>query len=93
MGISAQFEPGDIKKQLNAAIKDGMETLARDHTRMIESLGRRYRGRPIVEIKPALQREWRRVNGGNITDPELTDVAQAISDGTKIEFKNRGTRR
>jgi|GEM_PF-948359 len=84
---------GDWEKQLNAAIKGGMDKLASDHTRMIDSLSRQYRGRPTEEIKPALQREWRRVNGGSITDPELTEYAQAISDGTKVTFRNGGVRR
>lgn len=82
----------DWEKQLNAAIKDGVDQLARDHTSLIASLTRRYRGRPVDEIKPVLQREWHQVNRGSITDPELTEYAQAISDGTKVAFRNGGLR-
>lgn len=90
MGNSGFKMNGDWEKQLNAAIKGGVDKLARDHTSMIDSLIRRYRGRPVEDIKPVLQREWRQLNGGSITDPELTECAQAISDGIKVTFRNGG---
>jgi hypothetical protein len=45
-----------------------------------------HQGRPVDSIKPALKRLFER-RGGKITEPELTQYAEMISDGTKIEFK------
>ena len=47
--------------------------------------GRAYKGRPVSEIKPALQREWKKI-GGSITDPELTQYASSISEGVRIQI-------
>ena len=40
----------------------------------------------MAEIKPALQRLFARYDG-KITDPKLSEWAQLISDGTRIEMK------
>jgi hypothetical protein len=45
-----------------------------------------YQGRPVGSIKPALKRLFER-RGGKITEPELSQYAEMISGGTKIEFK------
>ena len=42
--------------------------------------------RPVAEIKPALKRAWEK-GGGSVTEPELTEYAQMIDDGTKITFE------
>lgn len=54
---------------------------------MFDSLGRRYWGQPLSMIKPALQREWKRVDGGRLTEPDLTEYATAIKRGTKIRMR------
>ena len=82
------FEFGkDIEHAVLKAAEDGVRNLARQYDQMFASLQRDYTGRPVSEIKPVLQREWRRINGGSITDPELTDYSKAISDGTRITMK------
>ncbi len=62
------------------------ETVRKDTEAFFDSFARRYRGRPVVEIKPALQREWRQKMDGSITDPDLTEYATAISEGTRIRI-------
>ena len=63
-----------------------MEDIASKYQRMFDSPGRRYKGRPVSEIVPVLRREWARI-GGAISDPELTDYATIISEGTHIEMQ------
>ena len=46
-------------------------------------------GQQVEAIKPVLQAEWSRVNGGSIRDPELSEWAQHISDGRRIEMRTR----
>ncbi|WP_206662250.1 hypothetical protein [Propioniciclava sinopodophylli] len=53
---------------------------------MFDSLPRRYTGRPVSEIKPVLRREWSRVCG-SISDPELTEYANRISEGIRIQMR------
>lgn len=53
---------------------------------MFDRLGRQFKGRPDSEIKPALRREWSRL-GGSLSDAELTDYAQLISEGTSIKMQ------
>ena len=56
--------------------------------RTLDQLARQYKGRPVATVKPALKRAWER-NGGKITDPELTEWATAISEGTPIKVTGR----
>jgi hypothetical protein len=74
------------ERALRRAVQPAIDKMARDMTREMNQLSARYAGRPVAEIKPALQRLFGR-DGGSITDPELTEYAEAISAGTRIEFK------
>ncbi len=52
---------------------------------ILDSVHDEYAGRSVDEIKPVLARKWAAGNdGASITDPELTNIAQAISDGTRV---------
>lgn len=80
-----KMSPG-WEKELEKAIRPAMKDIASDYQKMFDSLSRRYKGRPVSEIKPVLKREWSRV-GGSISDPELTDYATLISEGTRIQMR------
>jgi hypothetical protein len=79
--MSRDFER-DLKKMVQGTVKD----IASDYQKMFDSLLRRYKGRPVSQIKPVLRREWARV-GGSISDPELTEYATHISEGTRIQMR------
>jgi hypothetical protein len=76
----------DFERQLNKAVEGALGDVAKDYQRMFDFLSRRYQDRPVSAIKPVLQREWKRI-GGSITDPELTEYATHISNGTHIKMK------
>lgn len=82
MKINVKFDQSALKRELQA----GIDRVARDQTGDLDRLRRQYTGHPVAEIKPALQRLFARYNG-KITDPELSEWAQLISDGTRIEMK------
>ena len=82
MGLSDDFE-----RELRKAVQDGLRDVVQDYQRMFDSLGRRYRGQPLSTIKPALQWEWRRVDGDSLPEPDLTEYATAISKGTPIKMR------
>jgi hypothetical protein len=69
-------------------LQQTMQEEAKKIQRMMDQLGRQYRGQSVSTIKPALQRAWKR-DGGSISDPELTEYATAISEGRpiKVELK------
>lgn len=77
---------GDLEKIIADAAKGTMKQAASEHQKMLDSLVRRYKGRPVAEIKPVLKREWSR-NGGSISDPGLTEYATLISEGTRFQVK------
>ncbi|MFN8119060.1 MAG: hypothetical protein U0R67_05775 [Micropruina glycogenica] len=80
-----KMSPG-WEKELEKAVKPALKDIASDYQKMFDSLLRRYKGRPVSEIKPVLRREWSRV-GGSISDPELTEYATHISEGTRIQMR------
>lgn len=80
-----KMSPG-WEKELEKALKPALKDMAADYQKMFDSLLRRYKGRPVSEIKPVLRREWSRV-GGSISDPELTEYATHISEGTRIRMR------
>lgn len=85
MGSGFKMTPG-WEKALENAVQPALKDIASDYQKMFDSLLRRYKGYPVSEIKPVLRREWSRV-GGSISDPELTDYATLISEGTRIRMK------
>lgn len=80
-----KMSPG-WEKELEKAIRPAVKDIASDYQRMLDSLSRRYKGRPVSEIKPVLKREWARM-GGSISEQELTDYATLISEGTRIQMR------
>ena len=80
-----KMSPG-WEKELEKAVRPALKDIASDYQKMFDSLARRYKGRPVSEIKPVLRREWSRV-GGSISDPELTEYATHISEGTHIQMR------
>lgn len=80
-----KMNPG-WEKDLEKAVRPALKDIASDYQKMFDSLARRYKGRPVSEIKPVLRREWSRV-GGSISDPELTEYATHISEGTRIQMR------
>ena len=56
---------------------------------ILDSVFDEYAGHPVDEIKPVLAQRWAAGNdNASITDPELTNVAQAISDGKRVVMTN-----
>ena len=80
-----KMNPG-WEKELEKAVRPALKDIASDYQKMFDSLLRRYKGRPVSEIKPVLRREWSRV-GGSISEPELTEYATHISEGTRIKMQ------
>ena len=74
------------EEALHRAVQPAVEGLATEYQQMFDSLLRRYKGHPVSEVKLVLRSEWSRI-GGSISDPELTEFATAISEGTRIVMR------
>lgn len=65
--------------------KSIMKEVRKETQSFFDNFSRRYRGKPVSEVKRALAREWKQKMDGTMTDQELTDYAKRISEGTRIE--------
>lgn len=85
MATSFQFNEREFKHLMETEAQTAINDLAQQRTRELDQLRQQYTGHPVEEIKPALQSLFAK-DGGNITDPELSEWAQLISDGNRIEM-------
>lgn len=85
MASSFQFNEREFRHLIETKAQSAVNDLARQQTLELDQLRQQYTGHLADEIKPALQRLFAK-DGGNITDPELSEWAQMISDGTRIEM-------
>ena len=83
MSARFEFDQGAIDR----LARDVTREAQRDLQRMFDDLGRRYKGSPVLTVKAALRDAVRR-GGGDITEPELTEWAPHISQGTQIVLKS-----
>lgn len=75
------FDENAIRKVVN----QGVQKMASDLTSALGGLTARYKGRPVEEIKPEIQRVWaKHTGGGEVTDPELTRFAEQIQAGGEV---------
>lgn len=75
-------------REIKSIIRQAVHQEAKDVQRLFDQLARQYKGRPVAVIRPALKRAWER-DGGRITDPELTEYSEAISNGRRIKVNVR----
>jgi hypothetical protein len=73
------------EKALQKVANDAARTLAANLSRELNALKPQFEGKPLDEVKMAVQRTWaRHSGGGSITDPELTEFAEAIQAGDQV---------
>lgn len=77
---------GDWEDDLNRMVQGQIQQLAKDGTRATERVLASHGGQPVEVVKPVLQRELKAA-GFTVTDPELTQYAQQISDGVHLTFE------
>lgn len=70
-----------VEKALSKALVESTEEL----NKVFKGLSRDLKGQPLQLIKSRLQNAMKH-NGGSISEPELTQYATAIFEGTEIKF-------
>lgn len=78
---SFQFDDDAFRQIANEAVQRAAE----EQTRDLDALRQQCTGQPLDVIRPALQQLFAGY-GGSITEPELSEWAQLIHDGTRIEM-------
>jgi hypothetical protein len=86
MGSSIQWS-GDLGRNLEReAMRMAQEhvvKIAKDGTRAADRVLASHGGKPVAVVKPVLSREMKRA-GITLSEPELTEYAQQISDGGRV---------
>lgn len=67
-------------------IESGMTKMAADRTRELDRFHAEYAGRPVEEIRPALEQLFARVEW-DMGDEQLSAFAAAIHEGRRVEFQ------
>lgn len=72
----------DWEDVVRKAAAPAVEKIGNDLQRALAEVSTTYANRPVDEVKVALAAAWAQATpGGSITDPELTQCAEAISRG------------
>jgi hypothetical protein len=79
--VEFKMKPGAEKAIADMAVK----AMTDRFQPILDSVHAEYAGQPVETIRRVLATRWSAENAGaSITDPDLTNVAQAISDGTRV---------
>jgi hypothetical protein len=82
MSSNFQFNEQGLRQLEREVIRK----VAPEVQRIFDSVYRTHNGKPVDQVKPVLKLAWERQGGGaRISDPELTNLATAISEGTRIK--------
>lgn len=79
---------GNWERDLKRMIQPGMNDMARHLQQAADRVYRQYKGKPVTVVKPPLKRALASA-GLQLSERELTEYAQAISDGTQIRFTTK----
>jgi len=63
-----------------------MRRIAADYQKLLDALASSHAGKPLEEVKAALRSGWQGL-GGDLTDPELTQYAECVKEGRRIEIR------
>ncbi|MFI2620413.1 hypothetical protein [Streptomyces sp. NPDC018584] len=72
-----------LERQIAKQVAPAVKRVEKDLVKMLNGMSAELSGQPVEAIKPVLQKRFAKTCGGDgsITDPELTQYAEAISRG------------
>ncbi len=82
-----KFDQKGLERAVQQAAKQGLQQKANAANREMAQFSRLNRGKSAASIKPGLKRLWEK-HFGRISDRDLTDYAQRISEGDEIKFRS-----
>jgi len=81
--MSFKFDERALRQAVEREAQSALAQTARDFEHELDQLRIRYAGRPVSQIRPAVRQVFAR-RGGSISEPELTEYADAVRAGIKI---------
>jgi hypothetical protein len=87
-GVRFEFDRNEFDRVVRQAANEGARKVAREFQRLLDDLAVTEAGKPLEEVKAALQSGWKRL-GGELTDPELTRFAESLRNGSRIQMRPR----
>jgi hypothetical protein len=77
--------------EFESAIDDELQEMVGQYQKVYDELVKQHGGEPAEAIKPILHERWSEVEGGgDLTDPDLTELAEAIARREEIIFEAEG---
>ncbi len=83
-GFDARNFERDLKKAAEKAANDGMRKIGGDLQRVLDSVFRTHRGKPVDQVRSALSSALRRADF-TPSGEQLGSWSKAISEGTHIK--------
>lgn len=84
--INMQFDERAIEREINREVNSAMQDIARKLNRRFSEIARTAEGRDLESVKSEVLRAFRS-EGADVSEPELTEYAQHLIEGTVISFK------
>ncbi|MEH1098205.1 hypothetical protein [Micromonospora sp. CPCC 205561] len=70
--------------------REAVENFNRQMQPVLDSVFEEYGGQPVDVVKDALASRWRAAGGEPLGEPEVTEWATEISEGTRLVLGNAG---
>jgi len=73
------------ERELKNLVRPKLDEIAKEYSKEFAAFAKKYKGKSPTTIKPSLRNLFKKM-GGKISDRELNEYAQLISDGIPIKF-------
>ncbi|MDX2025039.1 hypothetical protein [Microcella sp.] len=84
--INMQFDKRALEREMNREVNSAMRDTARKLNRRFSEIARTAEGRDLDSVKSEVARAFRS-EGADVSEPELTEYAQHLLEGTVISFE------
>lgn len=84
--INMQFDKRALEREISREANSAMQDIARGLNRRFSVIARTAEGRDLVSVKSEVSRAFRS-EGADVSEPELTEYAQHLIEGTAISFE------
>jgi len=74
------------ERELKKLVQPKLDEIAKEYSKEFDAFSKKYKGKSPTTIKPAL-RNLLRKKGGKMSERELNEYAQLISEGIPIKFR------
>lgn len=78
------FDKRKLQKAVEQAAHKKLTTITEKLSLELNALTPTYRGRPVDEVKPAVQQVWRKHLMKDLPEPKLTEFAEQIAAGGTV---------